>query len=72
MYPMQGEQMQCTAHTWLSPRHVLVAADKGKVIHDVEDVNDNGKDDDDFTANQLPWWLQRRNVKKEGDDNFEA
>ena len=35
--------MQCTAHTWLSPRHVLVAADKGKVICQYdEDINGNG------------------------------
>ena len=45
---VQGDQLQCTAHTWLSPRHVLVAAEKGK-------VNDNDKDDgddDDFES----WW----------------
>ena len=52
----QGEQLQCTAHTWLSPRHVLVAAEKGKVIHDdddedAEDVNDDSEGEDDFTAN---------------------
>ena len=53
---LQGEQLQCTAHTWLSPRHVLVAAEKGKVIHDdddedAEDVNDDSEGEDDFTAN---------------------
>ena len=38
----QGEQLQCTAHTWLSPRHVLVAAEKGKVIHDEDHQHAEG------------------------------
>ena len=39
---LQGEQLQCTAHTWLSPRHVLVAAEKGKVIHDEDHQHAEG------------------------------
>ena len=45
---IQGEQLQCTAHTWLSPRHVLVAAEKGKV---------NNTDDEEEEGGEW-WWIE--------------
>ena len=38
----KGDQMNCFSHDWLSPRHVLVATEKGKVLlfEDAEELVD--------------------------------